>query len=57
MPSRKLDELATDVEDARRVVEELQDAPEVDTKDKLDELSEKLEQANDAIDDLEERTR
>jgi hypothetical protein len=54
MSSRKLDELATDVEDATRVVEELQDEPNVNTKDRLEELSEKLEDAADAIDELEE---
>ena len=57
MSSRKLDELATDVEDAARVVEELQDAPNVNTKDKLEELSENLEDAADAIDELEERAK
>jgi len=57
MPHRKLDELATDIEDAKRIVDELQDAPTVDTEDKLDELREKLDEATASIDELEERTR
>jgi len=55
--NRKLDELSSDVEDATRIVDELQDAPGVNTKDKLEELSETLEHATDSIDELEERTR
>lgn len=55
MPSRKLDELATDVDDASTVVEELQDAPIVETSEKLDELHDTLEHAADVIDDLENK--
>ena len=38
MPSRKLDELSTEVDDASLIVEELQIAPDKDTPGKLDEL-------------------
>jgi hypothetical protein len=57
MPNRKLDELATDVDDATSVLEELQDAPGTNTQDKLEELHDKLEQASAAIDVLEGRTK
>jgi hypothetical protein len=57
MSNRTLDELATDVEDATSVVEELQNDPGLDTQDKLGELHDKLEQASDAINELEDRTR
>jgi hypothetical protein len=53
MPSRKLDELATDIDDASETVEELQNDPETDAKEKLDEIHEMLDNASDAIDDLE----
>jgi hypothetical protein len=52
MSPRKLDELAADVDDASTVVEELQDEPDVDTREKLDELHETLEDASDTIDEL-----
>jgi hypothetical protein len=57
MSNRTLDELATDVEDATSVLEELQDDPGLNTQDKLGELHDKLEQASEAIDRLEDRTR
>ena len=56
MSNRTLDELATDVDDATSVLEELQDEPGINTQDKLGELHDKLEQASEAIDRLEERT-
>lgn len=52
MSSRKLDELATDVDDAVEVVEELQAEPEVDVSEKLSELKETLDDASDALDEL-----
>lgn len=52
MSSRKLDELAGDIDDASLTVEELQHAPAGDAHEKLDELHETLEAASDTIDDL-----
>jgi hypothetical protein len=52
MSSRKLDELATDIDDASLTVEELQYAPAADAHEKLDELHDTLEDASDTIDDL-----
>jgi hypothetical protein len=52
MSSRKLDELATDVDDAAEVVEELQAEPEGDVSEKLSELKETLDDASDALDEL-----
>ena len=52
MSSRKLEELATDVDDAAEVVEELQAEPEVDASEKLDELRRTLEEASDTLDEL-----
>jgi hypothetical protein len=52
MSSRKLDELASDVDDAAEVVEELQDEPEVDASEKLGELKKTLEDASDMLDEL-----
>jgi len=57
MSNRTLDELATDVEDATRVLEELQDDPRINTQAKLEEIHDKLEQASEAINELEDRTR
>jgi hypothetical protein len=54
MSSRKLDELATDVDDAATVVSELKDDPTVDATEKLDELADALEHATEAVDDLSE---
>ena len=53
MSSRKLAELATDVDDASLTVEELQHEPDVDAHEKLDELHKTLEDASDTIDELE----
>ena len=52
MSSRKLDEIASDVDDAAMVVEELQAEPEVDAAEKLRELKKTLEDASDAVDEL-----
>ena len=52
MSSRKLDELATDVDDASITVEELQHEPDGDSHEKLDELHKTLEDASDTIDEL-----
>ncbi len=54
MSSRKLNELATDIDDASLTVEELQDVPETDVREKLDELHQTLEDASDTIDELED---
>jgi hypothetical protein len=55
MPSRKVDELSTEVDDASLIVEELQIAPDKDTPGKLDELHKTLEHASDTIDELEDK--
>ena len=52
MSSRKLGELAADIDDASVTVEQLQDAATADAHEKLDELHETLEDASDTIDDL-----
>ena len=52
MSSRKLEELATDVDDAAEVVEELQAEPEVHTSERLGELKKTLEDASDTLDEL-----
>jgi hypothetical protein len=57
MSPRTLDELATDIDDALRIVEELQDAPDVDTDTRLGDLKETLERAQTTIDELENATR
>ena len=54
MSSRKLNEVANDVDDAGMVVEELQAEPDVDPSEKLDELRRTLEDASDAIDALQD---
>ena len=38
MSSRKLNEVASDVDDAAMVVEELQAEPDIDASEKLDEV-------------------
>ena len=55
MTSRKLDEVATDIDDASTTVDELQAKPnqDTDTTDKLDELHDALEHASDTLDDIE----
>lgn len=52
MSSRKLDELASDVDDAATVVEELEAEPGVDAFEKLSELKKALEDASDTLDEL-----
>ena len=52
MSSRKIDKVATNVDDALEIVEELQDEPDTE---KLDELHETLEDAQDTIDGVEEK--
>ena len=52
MSSRKLDELASDVDDAAEVVEELEAEPDVDASEKLSELKKTLEDAADTLDEL-----
>lgn len=56
MVSRKLDEIAADIEDATTDVEELQVEPKADPKaaEKLDRLRETLEDASDAINEISE---
>jgi hypothetical protein len=54
MSSRKLNELASDVDDAAMVVEELQAEPDSDASEKLDELKRTLEDASDAVDELQD---
>ena len=52
MSSRKLEELASDVDDAATVVEELQFEPDVDASEKLGELKKTLEDASETLDEL-----
>ena len=52
MSPRKLNELATDIDDAATVVEELQAEPDVDASEKLDELKTTLEDASDVLDEI-----
>ena len=53
MSPRKLDEVATEIDDASATVEELQDDPDADTDEKLGDLHETLEKASDTLDELE----
>lgn len=55
MSSRKLKELASDVDDAATVVEELQAEPNVDSSEKLGELQRTLEDASDTLDELHDK--
>jgi len=55
MSSRKLDELASDIDDATITVHELQDDHDHDRDEKLDELDKTLEHASDTIEDLEDK--
>jgi len=55
MSSRKLDELASDIDDAKTVVDELTDTSENDRDAKLEELDKTLEHAKDTLDDLEDK--
>ena len=52
MSSRKLNDLASDIDDAATVVEELQAEPDVDASEKLDELKTTLEDASDVLDEI-----
>jgi len=52
MSSRKLDQLASDVDDASTVVAELQAEPADDASEKLDELKRTLEDASETVDEL-----
>lgn len=52
MRSRKLKELASDVDDAATVVDELEAGHEGDVSEKLDELKKTLEDASDTLDEL-----
>ncbi len=52
MTSRKLDELASDIDEASTVVEELQYARNADSGEKLDELHDTLEEASDMVDEI-----
>jgi outer membrane murein-binding lipoprotein Lpp len=52
MSSRKLDELASDIDDASTTVEELESDHDTDTDEKLDELHKTLEHASDTVDEL-----
>jgi outer membrane murein-binding lipoprotein Lpp len=57
MTPRKIDEIATDIDDASTTIDELQaDAdPGTDTAAKLDEIHAALEHASDALDDIDNR--
>jgi hypothetical protein len=50
MTSREFDELASDIDDASTVVEELQDDHDANAGKKLEELHDTLEHASDMID-------
>ncbi len=54
MSSRKLNEIASDVDDASTVVDEIQAEPDADPREKLDELKKTLEDAADTLDELSE---
>ena len=55
MTSRKFDDLASDIDDASTVVEELQTDHAADDGEKLDELHKTLEHATDMIDEIGEK--
>jgi hypothetical protein len=56
MSSRKLDELASDIDDAKTTVEELQEVCDDEDRDeKLDELHITLEDASDTLDELDSK--
>jgi hypothetical protein len=50
MDSRKIDEVAATIDDAKTDVEELQFDPETETD--LEDLHDKLEHASDTLDDI-----
>jgi hypothetical protein len=55
MTSRTFDALASNIDDASMVVEELQGDPATDTQQKLEELHDTLEQASDTIDEIDNK--
>lgn len=56
MSSRKLDELASDVDDASTIAEEVQAEPDADDREeKMDELHNTLEHATDTLNALEDK--
>ena len=55
MTSHELAELASDIDDASTVAEELQDDHDADRGKKLDELHKTLEHASDMIDEIVDR--
>jgi hypothetical protein len=55
MTSRTLDALASNIDDASMVVEELQDDPATNPQEKLEELHDTLEQASDTIDEIDNK--
>jgi hypothetical protein len=55
MTSRTFDALASNIDDASMVVEELQDDPTTDPQEKLEELHDTLEQASDTIDEIDNK--
>jgi hypothetical protein len=55
MTSHELAELASDIDDASTVAEELQDNHDADQGEKLDELHKTLEHAADMIDEIVDR--
>jgi hypothetical protein len=57
MADPKLDELATDIDDASVAVEELQGDLETDPKEKLTDLRKTLEHASDIIDEISDNKR
>jgi hypothetical protein len=52
--SEKLDKLATDVDDAATILDELRDDPDRDTCEKLDELDDTLTQVSETVARLED---
>ena len=54
MSPRKIDEVASDIDDASDTLDELQAEPghTVDTTEKLDELQEALQHASETLDDI-----
>ena len=57
MADHKLDELATDIDDASVAVEELQGDLETDPKEKLTDIRKTLEHASDIIDEIGDKKR
>ena len=57
MADPKLDELATDIDDASIAVEELQNDLETDPEEKLTDIRKTLEHASDIIDEIGDKKR